>query len=165
MLVFYENPNTLSLPYPVLRKVEVRDSNGTVRLDSKNKPIFEEKEIPKYFKFVPGKNSISTKLWKEIVKYNEEDWDHYSTLLTVFRAHVDDKTGIEVGINEEKIDLTDLSTSEFKMLIKNTMDVDDLKRYKKFEMNRDKRRKVILDSIESMLDEISLADKEINKEK
>jgi len=166
MIVLYKNPNTLSLPYPEKRMVDVKDNKGIIVLGKDNLPQQIEKEVAQYFKFVPGRNYISASLWKKIVKYNKEDFDNcYSTLLKVFKPEKESKDGIEIGIDEAKIELSELSIQEFQELIECTMEADDLKRYLKFEKTKDRPRKVIIDAIRAQLNQINLADEIISEEK
>lgn len=164
MIVFYTQPNTLKLPYKVIKKVELRDKDGLLIHDEKGNVKLINKEGAEYFNFIPGKNTISKELWIKIVDYNKRNWEHYSTILRVFKAKIDKKTEIEVGENEDKINLDTLSVLEMKELIENTMDVEAINRYLKIENKRDKPRSSILKTIRTRKIKISEADKAFNKD-
>ena len=181
MIVFYNRPNTLSLPYPTIQKVEFRDNQNKRVYDANGKVKLIDKIVPVYFKFIPGKNTISKELWLQIAEYNKEDWDHYRTILNVFRAktiEIEQKASddiglsntksaepleVEIGENEEEIKLENLNTKEFRDLIENTMIIDDLKVYLKYETGRDKPRSFIIKAIKSRKARINKADEIMTK--
>ena len=164
MIVFYTQPNTLKLPYEIIKKVEARDRNGLLIYDEKDNIKLISKKDAEYFVFIPGKNTISNKLWIKIVEYNKRNWEYYSTILRVFKGKVDKKTEIEIGENEDRINLDTLNVLEMKELIENTMDIDDIDRYLKVEKKRDEPRSSILKTIKMRKAKISEADKAFNND-
>jgi len=158
MIIFYQKPNILSLPFKVIRKIELRDKDNKPILDDEGKPKLIDKDFAEYFKFVPGKNSISKELWLKIVEYNKEDMDYYSTVLTIFKPKIDEETEEEIGEDDENINIKELNAREMKDLVENTMTIGDLVYYEKTERERDKPRKTILNALRKQKDAISAAD-------
>jgi len=165
MIVFYERPNSCTLPYKVIKKVEVRDKNGQIVYDDKGNVKTINKNGFEYFKFVPGKNIISPALWVKVVAYNRKNWDHYSTILKVFKGEFDKKTNVEIGADEDKINLDDLSPSEMNQLVENTMDYNDIIRYEKKEKSKDRPRQSVLKMIKRRKAIISEVDKAFEENK
>jgi len=164
MIVFYTNPNTLKLPYGAVKKVKLRDRDGQVIYDAKGNIKLINKKEAKYVRFIPGKNTISSELWVKVVEYNKKNWDYYSTILNVFKGKVDVKTEIEIGANEDEININELAASEMKELVENTMDGKDIDRYLKNENKRDKPRSSVVKAIKRRKATISEADKAFSKE-
>ena len=131
MIVIYDEPRLLSLPY-------------------KN-----ERGQNCYYEFKPGKNEISEDVWKSIAQEAGADMDYYSTILKVFKSKkVERVNEVELDIGAEKIDFKKLKAAETKELIDNTMDIDELKGYLKSEKKRKPKRKAVLKSIEAKIKEI-----------
>ena len=86
MIVFYTQPNTLSLPYKTIKKIELKDDKGQLVYDAKGNIKLINKIEAAYVRFVPGKNTITNELWVKIVEYNKKNWDYYSTILNVFKG-------------------------------------------------------------------------------
>ena len=164
MIVFYKNPNTLKLPYETIIKVESRDRDNNLIYDAKGNVKLINKKEAAYVKFIPGRNTISNDLWVKIVEYNKKNWDFYSTILNVFKGKVDPKTEIEIGEDEDSINIDTLSAPEMKELVENTMDVKDINRYLKNENKRDKPRPSVIKEIKRRKATISEVDKAFNKE-
>lgn len=169
MIVIYNRPNVLKLPYKTTIKVQQHNKDNSPAFNEDGNPIMINKELPEYFSFVPGKNSISADLWLKIVDYNRDDMDHYNTLLKVFRpeSETEIETGatVEIGSDEENLDLSKLSTKEFRELIENTMEIEDLNKYFIFENSRDKIRPSIIRSIKTMKNNVTKADNAVSKSK
>ena len=133
MIIIYDKANTLNLPYA--------DKNGAVQ----------------YKMFVPGRNEIGSEMWKAIVEYNEERFDHYGRFL-----HALD----EVAAGDGGIDYGALSVKDLSELIENTMDIDQLGDIEAAEKSREKgERKSVLKEIEKQIDKLSAFDKQIADEK
>lgn len=164
MIVFYSNPNTLSLPYKVTKKVELRDKNNLPIFDGTGNVKLVEKDFAEYYKFVPGKNIITKELWLKIVEYNKDDMDYYNTVFQIFKPKIDVKTNNEIGEDENKINLKTLSTKEMKDLIENTMELPDIDKYLKHEKGRDKIRPSIMKAIKNRKIEITKADEALVKD-
>jgi len=164
MIVFYTQPNTLSLPYEIIKKIELKDDKGQPVYDGKGNVKLINKKEADYVRFVPGKNTITNELWIKIVEYNKKNWDYYSSILNVFKGKVDAKTKIEIGENEDEINIDLLSTSEMNALAENTMDINDVNRYLKNENKRDRPRPSVLKTIKKRKATISKADKAFDKE-
>lgn len=165
MIVFYKNANVLNLPYKVTNIVELRDEKNVPVYDSNGKIKLVEKDAYKYFRFIPGKNIITEELWKNISECNKDDMDHYSTILSVFRPKQNDDIDMEIGENEEDIDLSKLSTREFRELIENTMELNEINKYFDYEKSRDKVRPSVIKTIRLMKTKISKADQAIESHK
>jgi len=164
MIVFYERPNALYLPYKVTKKVELRDVQNQLIYDKDGKVKLIEKSFAEYFTFSPGKNIISKELWLKIVEYNKENMEYYSTILKIFRSKIDEETNKEIGEDENKINLRTLNTIEMKDLIRNSMDIKDIQKYLKFEKERDKIRPSIIKEIKIRKIKINKADEALIKD-
>lgn len=164
MIVFYNKENTLSLPYNKVIKVHQRDDKNRLVFDKDGNPKLINKDTAKYFKFIPGKNTISKELWLKIVEYNKEDMEYYKSILSVFMPEIDEKTQEEIGKDESEIDLRSLNQIQFKDLIKNTMDLADISKYLKFEKGN-KARPQVLKVIKKRQAQINKADEAIFKER
>lgn len=164
MIVFYEQPNVLYLPYKVTKKAELRDAQNQLIYDKDGKIKLIEKDSAEYFTFIPGKNIISKELWLKIVEYNKEDMEYYSTVLKIFRSRIDEETNEEIGEDEDKINLKTLNTTEMKNLIRNSMDIEDIQKYLKFEKERDKIRPSIIKEIKIRKVKINKADEALIKD-
>ena len=164
MIVFYSKPNVMSLPYEVIKLVELRDKENQLVYDKSGKVRMVEKKSAEYFKFIPGKNKISKELWLKIVDYNKEDWDYYSTILTIFRPIIDEETKAEVGEEDDKINIKTLNAREMRDLVENTMDINEINRYLKIEKERDKTRPSVMKAIKSRKAQITKADEAFSKD-
>jgi len=130
MIIFYNKPNTLTLPYKVKKKQEL-------------------------FRFIPGINHISKETWLAIVNAAGNDMDYYKTLLKVFQPKIDVETKQEIGEEENKVDISGLKVSEMSELIENTMEKESLEEYYELEKKRDKPRTSITRLLKQKLEEIS----------
>ncbi|MEW5804285.1 MAG: hypothetical protein AB1847_19490 [bacterium] len=146
MIVFYDNPNILSLPYT---------------LDG----------IQRYFDFVPGKNEIHPEVWKAISACNKERLDnHYSQFLRVFNPMLErvppsaeNELPLEIEVGKENFAFHDLTVQQALDLVQNTMAIDELHAYKDAENSQKRPRKVVLNTIDSRIAEISELDKKIKE--
>lgn len=151
MIVFYSNPNTLTLPYI--------DSNSQ----------------SKFFKFLPGKNHMSETIWLAVVKAAGKNIGYYETVLSVFQPRKsieieipknedgEEVMEIEVGKDEQEIKYSNLNVRDMSELIENTMDGEELKDYMKMEKNRAKSRVTIMRLLEEKIAQISEIEEVLKK--
>jgi len=138
MIIFYNKPNTLTLPYKIKKKQEL-------------------------FKFIPGINHISKEVWLAIIKTAGDDMDYYKTLLKVFQPKIDLETKNEIGEEENEVDISKLRVAEMSELIENTMERKKLEEYYELEKQRDKPRTAITRLLNSKLEEISEVEAALEK--
>jgi len=174
MIIFYNKPNLLKLPYNTVKLVGLRDKKNIPVIDEETHKVkMVERNVPEFFIFKPGENIISPELWEKICEYNAEDMDHYLSMLKVFNpiktkrieAKNEEEIEVEIGQEEDKIDLSKLKLRDFKELIENTMEMKKLHEYFKFENSRDKPRPAIMSVIKDQKIQIANADKAIEKSK
>lgn len=135
MIVFYDLPNILSLPYT--------RPDGT----------------QKYFDFTPGKTCVPDEIWKAIEKQNKKRIEnYYAQVLKPFIP-------VSKDFNEKTINIATLSANEAISLIENTMEVDELRDYQQLEETRDKPRKLVLRAILSKISEIESFVKKVKEGK
>ena len=138
MIVFYNQPNLLYLPYT--------DTGGASREAT----------------FVPGKNVLSVDDWESIVSSHKKDFEnYYSKVLRVLKPTREIKD-TEMCVGEDKIDIYKLTVNDAVDLIKNTMEIDELKAYKTSE-NKEKSRKCIFKEIDKQIKKISDFTEKITK--
>lgn len=142
MIVFYNQPNTLTLPYTM---------------------VIDGKKVNDFFKFVPGKNYIDKNIWIEISKAAGDDMDYYSTILSVFQPIEDKETGEVIGEEIDDVDISKLSVHEFRELIDNTMEKEPLYDYLDLEKSRTRPRTSILRSLKDRITKISDAEESLKK--
>ena len=138
MIVFYNKPNLLILPY-----------------------VDPEKKENRKFKFVPGNNTIEKEVWLAIRQAHPNSIDYYDTLLKVFQPIVDEETKEVVGVPEDEIDYTRLNIREMAELIDNTMDRKELLNLKKLEKERAKPRNTVKKLIKEKLKQINAIEEAI----
>ena len=151
MIIFYNKPNTLSLPY-----------------------IEEKTRLQKYFRFIPGKNHLPEKIWLAIVKAANKRMEYYETVLTVFKpkdsidikVDKDDKEeviSVDVGTNENDIDYNTLNVHEMISLIDNTMEISELEHLRSVEEKRDTVRKTVMKALDKKVEEIREVEEALKK--
>lgn len=151
MIIFYNKPNTLALPY-----------------------IEEKTNLQKYFRFVPGKNHIPEKIWLAIVKIANKRMEYYETVLTVFKPKdsidikVDDNDkeeviSVDVGSDESDIKYEDLNVHEMVSLIDNTMEISELNHLKEIEEKRDITRKTVMKALDKKIAEVEEVEEALKK--
>jgi len=138
MIIFYNKPNTLTLPYKLKKRQEL-------------------------FKFIPGINHISKEIWLAIVNAAGDDMDYYKTLLKIFQPKIDIETKEEIGEEENKVDISGLRVSEMSELIENTMEKEKLEEYYELERQRSKSRTSIIRLLKQKLGEISEVEAALKK--
>lgn len=149
MVIFYKNPNTLTLPYILT----ITDQNGNI------------KRIQNVHKFVPGTNYLDKDVWLAIVKQHEDDMEYYSTMLKIFQPKLDRETKQLVGEDEKNIDIKKLAPNDFAELIENTMELEKLNKYFIFEKSKQEPRKFIIQKILDRKEEIEELEEIIRKSK
>jgi len=163
MIIFYSRPNTLSLPYIVTRQIELRDGQNQLVYDKDGNVKKVNKDYSEYFRFIPGSNSISAELWLKIVECNKKNMEHYSSVLKIFKPKIDKKTDEVIGEDENNINERTLDASEIKDLINNTMNINDINKYFKYERERDKVRPSVMKAIKLRKAQITKADEAFSK--
>lgn len=138
MVIFYKNPNTLTLPYTLVI----------------NPGTKEEKEVQDVYKFVPGTNHIDKDIWLAIIKQHKSDMDYYSTMLKIFQPKLDRETKQLIGEDEKNIDIKKLTASDFGELIDNTMELEKLNKYFIYEKSRTDPRQFIIRKIIDRREEV-----------
>lgn len=174
MIVFYNKSNLLRLPYNTTVEVELRDEKNIPVIDKETGRVkMVKKDYPEYVMFKPGENSISPELWEKICRYNAEDMSFYNSILKVFnpvetkRVEISnqEEVEVEIGQEEDEIDLSKLKTTDFKELIENTMEMKKLHKYFKFESSRDKPRASLVRAIRDQKTQIDNIDKAMENSK
>jgi len=148
MIVFYNQPNTLTLPYVYTVK-----EKG------------ESKTIKDNFRFIPGINKITKDAWLAITKTAGDDMDYYRTILKVFQPKIDPLTKEEIGEEEDKIDVKKLNVQDMLELIENTMSLEKLELYYEYEKDKNKPRAPITRLLKSKINEVSQVEEAIRKSK
>jgi hypothetical protein len=151
MVIFYKNPNTLTLPYTL---------TVVAGVDGK-----EIRKIQHVYKFVPGTNYLDKDVWLAIVKQHENDMEYYSTMLKIFQPKLDRETKQLIGEDEKNIDIKKLASNDFAELIDNTMELEKLNKYFIFEKNKQEPRKFIIQKIIDRKEEIEELEEVIRKSK
>lgn len=152
MIVINKKAGIIGLPYEVEKYV---DERGKDRIRSEN------------FDFLPGNNEIDPEIWNKIRKgMTDEKKAYYDTILIVVQPTTDE-SGYTIGPDENEIDIRELNVNETTELIKGTMDIDTLEKYRKIEKIRKdiKPRKMILKAIEEQISEIQEFEKKRQEEK
>lgn len=144
MIVFYNQPNTLTLPY-------------TIITENEGKEIKEND----FFKFVPGKNEIDKDIWIAIKDAAGDDMDYYDTVLKIFQPKEDEETGQEIGEEIKDINISKLNIHELKELVENTMEKEPLYDYLDLEKGRRKPRISVLRAIKDRISKISDAEESL----
>ena len=107
------------------------------KIDPKNKSA----EAPrKKIVFLPGRNEVTPELWKEFEDLHPK----------IFNCLLEDKV-LQVFATDDKVSYKDLSRSDTILLIKNTMNVDELKSYLKIENKKQSKRKDVIATIEHQI--------------
>lgn len=140
MLVFYNKPNTMTLPY-----------------------LCPDEHIVKLFTFVPGENKISSDVWIAIKKRAGDAMDHYAKMLKIFKPIIDEETQEEIGTDEEDIDYTNLNVNEMADLVENIMDKDKLVELLKNEKTRERPRITVKKMINAKLKQIDEIEEALKK--
>lgn len=130
MLVIYNEPRQLSLPY-----------------DDKGKQI--------YFDFKPGDNIIKKEIWDKIIEQNKDDFlNCYGVKFKVMEGQVNPETGIETA-KSDTVNIAGLTIRDMTELIEHTTEIDTLKEYKEKENKRSTPRKGILKIIKEQIESIN----------
>jgi len=130
MIVFYNVPNILYLPYTD-KENQVREA-----------------------KFVPGKNVIDSEIWEIIcTKYKEDFRNYYSSCFKVLKP-VREIKDTDMAVGENVIDVYKLTVAELRDLIENTMEISELVSYKEAE-NKEKQRKTVFELIDKQIQKVS----------
>jgi len=128
MIIFYDKPNMLSLPYTI----------GGAQL---------------YCAFRPGRNDVADDTWDAIKSQNQQRIDDcYGMFLREFIPRVQIKQPEKFDV--ENIDITILSQPEALDLIENTMEIEDLEKYLDAEKKRKPQRKMVKKAIEEAINKI-----------
>ena len=140
MIVFYNKPNIMVLPY-----------------------VCPDDKIVKFFTFVPGENKLPNDVWVSIKKKAGSAMDYYNTLLKVFKPVIDKETNEEVGLDESDIDYSNLTVNEMSDVVENTMAKDKLINLLNAEKKRQKPRTTVKKIINDKLRQIDEIEEALKK--